>query len=342
VTVDLDLRLVRHFVAVAEELHFGRAAARLYVAQQSLSRDVARLERHLGAPLLIRSTRHVALTPEGERFLVRARQLLAVQDQAVLEVRAADRPLVVDVVRDGTTAARILARARTSVPDRTLEGRFHGGVGAALTALLAHRVDVAFGRIGAAQRAATDHLARRLVRLEPLGLILPDDHPLAGGDAVPLAALAGLTVDTSAGNTAAPEWVELATELVEQHGAVPSPPHHPGMAAVAAAGPAETVHHLRDTGWPILTLLDVPPLPGATVRPLADPVPVYPWLVVHRPDLHHPGLDALDRAVDALAGAEDWRRPPAGAWFAAGDRDFLRVLSGEAVARATASPDTTR
>ena len=102
-TGDLDLRLVRHFVAVAEELHFGRAAARLFVAQQSLSRDVARLERHVGTPLLVRSTRRVALTPEGERFLDSSRQLLALQEQALLDLRAADRPLVVDAVTDGTT-----------------------------------------------------------------------------------------------------------------------------------------------------------------------------------------------------------------------------------------------
>jgi DNA-binding transcriptional LysR family regulator len=323
VTGDLDLRLVRHFVAVAEELHFGRAAARLFVAQQSLSRDVARLERHVGTPLLVRSTRRVALTPEGERFLDRARQLLVLQDEALLDVRSADRPLVVDAVRDGTTAARVLWRARTYVEARHLEGRFHGGVGAALTALLADRVDVVFGRIGASQRRPTDHLIRRLVRLEPLGLIVPDDHPLAEGRSIPLAALAGLTIDTSAGNTDAPEWVDLATQLVEEHGAIPSRPHHPGMAAVAGAGPAETVHHVRRTGWPILTLLDVPPLPGAVVQPLVDPVPVYPWLVVHRPHLRHPGLDALYRAVDDLAEAEGWRQAPAGAWFAAGDRDLL-------------------
>jgi DNA-binding transcriptional LysR family regulator len=314
--------LVRHFVAVAEELHFGRAAARLFVAQQSLSRDVARLERHVGTPLLVRSTRRVTLTPEGERFLDRSRQLLALQEQALLDLRAADRPLVVDAVTDGTTAARVLAQARTYVEAGHLEGRFHGGVGASLTALLADRVDVVFGRIGASQRRPTDHLIRRLVRLEPLGLILPEDHPLAGGRRIPLAALAGLTIDTSAGNTAAPEWVDLATQLVEEHGAVPSRPHHPGMAAVAGAGPTETVHHLRTTGWPILTMLDVLPLPGAVVRPLVDPVPVYPWLIVHRPHLRHPGLDALYRAVDELA-AEGWREPPPRAWFAAGDRDVL-------------------
>ena len=128
-TDDLDPRLLRHFVAVAEELHFGRAAARLYVAQQALSRDVARLERDLGVPLFVRSTRRVSLTPEGEQLLPRARQLLALNDQAVVELRGADRPLIVDVVADRSTAARVLALARTFTEERHLEGRFHGGVG---------------------------------------------------------------------------------------------------------------------------------------------------------------------------------------------------------------------
>jgi DNA-binding transcriptional LysR family regulator len=183
--------------------------------------------------------------------------------------------------------------------------------------------DVAFGRPSGSHPRPADPLTRRLVRLEPLGLIVPEDHPLADRPGIPVAAIAGLTIDTSAGNTAAPEWVELATQLVEEYGAIPSPPHHPGMAAVAAAGLEETAHHLRTTGWPILTMLDVPSLPGAVAVPFADPVPVYPWMIVHRRDLRHPGLDALHRAVDELGESEGWREPPASAWFAAGDRALL-------------------
>ena len=77
----LDPRLLRAFLAVAEELHFTRAAVRLYVAQQALSRDVRRLERELGAELFVRSTRQVTLTADGERLVPYARRVLQAQDE---------------------------------------------------------------------------------------------------------------------------------------------------------------------------------------------------------------------------------------------------------------------
>ena len=72
----LDPRLLRAFLAVAEELHFTRAATRLYVAQQALSRDVRRLERELGAELFVRTTRQVTLTSDGERLVPHVRRVL--------------------------------------------------------------------------------------------------------------------------------------------------------------------------------------------------------------------------------------------------------------------------
>lgn len=74
--MDVDLRLLRAFVAVAEELHFGRAAARLHVAQPALSQQIRRLERELGVLLLTRTSRSVALTPAGEVLRDRARAVL--------------------------------------------------------------------------------------------------------------------------------------------------------------------------------------------------------------------------------------------------------------------------
>lgn len=74
--MDVDLRLLRAFVAVAEELHFGRAAERLRVAQPALSQQIRRLERELGVLLLTRTSRSVALTPAGSVLRDRARALL--------------------------------------------------------------------------------------------------------------------------------------------------------------------------------------------------------------------------------------------------------------------------
>jgi hypothetical protein len=232
---------------------------------------------------------------------------------------------VVDVLRDGSTAARVLATARAKTPGSLLEGRFHGGFGAALAALAAHRVDVAFGRISPEQPLPTQ-LTRRLVRLEPLGLLLADDHPLANLASIPVGRIEGLTIDTSAGNRAAPEWVELATCLVEQHGGSPSPAHHPGMEAVAAAGVAETAHHLRATRWPILSMIDVPAVPGAALLPLVDPVPLYPWSMVHRPALRHPALDDLNAAIDQLVQEERWHEVPPSIWLAPGDHEAIGTI----------------
>src|ERR671920_2517876 len=92
----LDPRLLRAFLAVAEELHFTRAAMRLYVAQQALSRDVRRLERELGGELFVRTTRQVTLTADGERLLPYARRVLQAQDELLAVFRQA-RPLLVDL-----------------------------------------------------------------------------------------------------------------------------------------------------------------------------------------------------------------------------------------------------
>ena len=88
----MELRHLRYFVAVAEELHFGRAAERSYISPQPFGRRIAELERELWMELFARTTRRVRLTAAGERFVTRAERILAGVDELVAEVRASGPP----------------------------------------------------------------------------------------------------------------------------------------------------------------------------------------------------------------------------------------------------------
>ena len=93
-TIDrVELRQLGYFVAVAEELHFGRAAERLYISAPSLSQQISNLERELGTQLLVRDRRHVDLTPAGRHFLTDAREVLASATRAFDRARQGGRQL---------------------------------------------------------------------------------------------------------------------------------------------------------------------------------------------------------------------------------------------------------
>jgi len=142
-----------------------------------------------------------------------------------------------------------------------------------------------------------------------VALLLPQEHPLAALDPVPMAALRGTRVDASVGNEHAPEWVDLGMRLLAAFGAEPSPAH------LHAEGLEETVRHLRAEGLPILTLSERPLAPGVIVRPLTQPAALYPWTMVHRRDLRHPGLAALHASIDELARHEHWLELPSDHWI---------------------------
>ncbi|GHA40817.1 LysR family transcriptional regulator [Streptomyces tauricus] len=317
----LDPRLLRAFLAVAEDLHFTRAAARLYVAQQALSRDIRRLERELGADLFVRTTRQVALTPDGERLLPHARRALEAQDDLLAAFgragpygrTGAECPLLVDVNSPGLVSGRILALARELVPDCELMARFESGLTGAAAELLAGRLDASFGRFAGLEPAVRARLEQQPVRYEPMAVVLPEDHHLAALDAVPLDALAGEQVYAGAGNPRTLEWTGLARQLFEGRGIEVAAP------APLAIGTEEFRRIMAKTRTPVLAVVDFPAMPGSTLRPLVDPVPLSPVSLVWRKGLVHRGVAALRTAAARLAADEGWLERPAEGWIPATD-----------------------
>ncbi|MEV4049909.1 LysR substrate-binding domain-containing protein [Amycolatopsis sp. NPDC049688] len=206
--MDFDLRKLRYFVAVAEELHFGRAAARLHIAQPALSRQIRALENELKTLLFVRDRRTTVLTAAGEQLLVDARDLLAAAEAVHRRVTAAAevKPVLTVGFMPGivvTPAVRALARDRPDVTVRLLRTSWHDQV----EVLHDGRVDVGIVRLPIDRRGLT---VRPLFE-EPRLVMVPAGHRLAGKESVPVTELAGehLLQDPDA----VPEWRDIALEL---------------------------------------------------------------------------------------------------------------------------------
>jgi DNA-binding transcriptional LysR family regulator len=184
---DLDLRLVRYFIAVAEHRHFGRAATDLRIAQPSLSRQVRRLEQQLGARLLDRTPQGTALTEAGEVFLPRARALLRSAAQAAAATRAAARPSRITIgYTPGLIVTPAVRNLRHQCPDADVQ-TLHLEWNEPRAALLDHRVDAAVTRLP----IRTDGLHVTILYDEPRLLLVSLDHRLAGKESVTLDDIAG-------------------------------------------------------------------------------------------------------------------------------------------------------
>ncbi|GAA2750737.1 LysR family transcriptional regulator [Kitasatospora cinereorecta] len=185
----MDLRALRCFVAVAEEGHFGRAAARLHLAQPPLSRRIRDLEADLGCRLFDRIPTGARLTPAGEVLLTQARDLLERADRARERVRdaEADRVLVIGVVAGaglnaGPAALAALRRSRPGLRVRLREAPITDPS----AGLRERRVDVALTRLP----FDTTGLTVRPLALEPVVAAVPADDPLAGRDRLHVTELA--------------------------------------------------------------------------------------------------------------------------------------------------------
>lgn len=259
---DLDLRLVRCFLVLAEHRHFGRAAQELHLTQSSLSRQLERLEQQVGARLLDRGPRGSRLTEAGEVFLPLAREVLHSTAVAAARARAVAEPTRITI---GFTAANIIIteavrELRRRYPDAEVSTR-HVGWGDAHRALLEYQADVVIARLP----FPTDRLLVTLLYDEPRALLVPSDHRLAGKESISIDDIA----DEPMPLTADPAWnafwrvdprpdgrpapggpeisaVEDKIELVAGGQAVAIIPADPGLVGMTCVRPGLTAIPLAD------------------------------------------------------------------------------------------------
>ncbi|MFD2416480.1 LysR family transcriptional regulator [Amycolatopsis pigmentata] len=189
----MELQQLRCFLAVAEELHFGRAAERLRVAQPPLSRTIKQLERELGTRLFDRNTRSVSLTAGGQAFLGPAREVLASLGRAEDAVRAADggEAGLVRIAFAGVSTHPLVARLARAVHSRRpgieLELSSQNFAQPAMRRLVQGETDLAFGRWDVIPAEVTAHV----VMPDSLVVAVPATHRLAGAGELAAGQLAG-------------------------------------------------------------------------------------------------------------------------------------------------------
>ncbi|AHH99547.1 LysR family transcriptional regulator [Kutzneria albida] len=259
--MDVDLRKLRYFVAVAEQLHFGRAAERLHIAQPVLSRQIRALEEELKAQLFVRDKRRTELTAAGEQLLADARPLLAAAEALRRRVGRAARGR--DTFTVGfmpglivTTAVRALAQRHPELTVEVVRTTWDDQV----EVIRDGRVDVGYVRLPVDQRG----LRLRPLLTEPRVAVLPTEHRLAGKEVISIADLAEDHLLQPP--DAVPEWRDLATELREGR-RVPEPAFHSVEEKLehVAAGQGVVVLPLS-----VASFYTRPDLTHATVRDIAD------------------------------------------------------------------------
>jgi len=298
--MELDLTQVRAFVEVAEQRHFGRAAARLFLTQQALSKRIQRLEQVLGEPLLVRGSRGVELTEAGQRFLPHAQALLAAADAAAQAARPASWPLRLDVWGQVQAPLRVVRRLLSETPQLTVELSMRRSLGAALEAMGRGELDACFGRVHDLDRPWPGGLAHQPVVLERLALACSADHPLATAPLLRPADLHGTGMWLPASGS--PAEVLGAYRRVADHFSVPldTSGHNLGLEHI--------IDQLRCDPHRVILLgadWSIPDRAGIRLIPL-DPTPCYLWSLVWREGDRHPLLGRLRQRATETGRTEGW------------------------------------
>ena len=279
-----DLRRLRYFVAVAEELHFGRAARRLNVSQPPLSVQIRTLEREIGTPLLIRTQRRVELTEAGRVLLEEARRLLDQAEAAVVHARRAAEGAV------GRLTIGFVSTVDYSILP-PLVRRFrqkHPGIALKLLELTGDRQQALLqsGELDLGLSilpSPASSLTMRPVFREPLIAAVPANHPLAGRRRIALRSLA------------AEAFVQFPRELA------------PGLydLAIAACQKAGFTPHLAQEAIQMQTIL------GLVAAGLGVALVPRCMSKLQRPDVRYLALDARGFEVETVSLWYSENRAPA-------------------------------
>ena len=309
----MELRQLRYFVAVAEELHFGRAAQRVHISGPALSQQIIAMERELGADLFVRDRRSVRLTEAGRTLLADARRILSLADDATARLqRAAARstPVRLGYVSwlpdDITTLVGRAADLRVDdwvLPSHTQADRVAEGT-----------LDIALAWVTAGQ-VEERGLSAHLLRAEPLHAVSP------GVSSTEPVAAQRISVLVDADESAWSSWNRYAREFAADTGA--------RVIAIDDGGiTGDAFHaHVRRIGAAVLAspkrhTAALPPSLGE--RSVAEPVPLWTWSLLHRRDDDRAGVRGAVDALLAVGRARGWPAPPAGPWWAPADDPHLR------------------
>jgi DNA-binding transcriptional LysR family regulator len=307
----VELRQLRYFVAVAEELHFGRAAQRLRIAAPSLSQQIKALEASVGTPLFVRDRRHVELTPAGRMLLPDAREILELAARAQRRLAGATGALRVGYVSWLPEQLAASAALDIRVDEWVMPSHVQ------ITRVLDGGLDAAVAWAG----SRDERLDFRLVWPEPLLAVTP-----AGRSEKTIAARK-LRVLVDADLTSWQAWNDFATEFAEATGA--------RLVHIDDGGIAGTALHDRALriNAPVLMspkrYFDTLPARLQT-RPVVDPCPLWCWSLVTRADDDRESIAALrELAVSFMQPAARATAPVGPIWLPSADPHRDRIDSLE-------------
>jgi DNA-binding transcriptional LysR family regulator len=280
----MELRQLRYFVAVAEELHFGRAAARLRIAGPSLSQQIKALEASLGAQLLLRDRRHVELTAAGRLLLPDAREMLALASAARRRIAGTSGPVRLGYVSWLPDELVTSPRTELRLDEWVMPSHIQ------IERVLSGGLDAAVAWIG----APDERLDLRLIWPEPLSAVTPAD---ASGEAV---RARDVRVLVDADLTSWDAWNAFASAFAHAAGA--------RLIEIDDGGITGRAFHdrCRRLRAPVLNSpkRHQDPLPaGLVARPVRDPAPLWCWSLLTRASDDRPGVLALREEATAIARA---------------------------------------